>query len=238
MQLAHPFVRPALGGPGVRPHLWAGDRTHAPYCGLAAPSMPCRALAVHGPMHRNPASVLHGCAGLRHARPGGDGGPPLPHGRPAGSLYLCDMPALLSLEAVSSPAKALRTGASPPCFCLLIAYLQRRAGLSTAAQSGVHFIVDWLGWLCYLQSFSILLWFLNSCVFTDFLDKCFGFIFFQNLSIGHYFAVYHKGKGSHNTIGSNLRKVCHMVNRCIHIQFFQSGAGCFFQRMAFCAPRT
>ena len=28
-------------------------------------------------------------------------------------------------------------------------YQQRRAGLSTTTRSGVHFIVDWLGWLCY-----------------------------------------------------------------------------------------
>ena len=31
-------------------------------------------------------------------------------------------------------------------------YLQRRAGLSTKTRSGVHFIVDWLGWLCYLST--------------------------------------------------------------------------------------
>src|SRR5699024_12660389 len=37
----------------------------------------------------------------------------------------------------------------------LIAYQQRRAGLSTAARSGVHFIVDWLGWLCYYLAVNV-----------------------------------------------------------------------------------
>ena len=35
-----------------------------------------------------------------------------------------------------------------PCCRPLIAYLQRQTGLSTAAQSNVHFTVDWLSWLC------------------------------------------------------------------------------------------
>lgn len=39
-------------------------------------------------------------------------------------------------------------GGSTPCCRPLIAYLQRQTGLSTAAQSNVHFTVDWLSWLC------------------------------------------------------------------------------------------
>ena len=38
---------------------------------------------------------------------------------------------------------------STPCCRPLIACSQRRARLSTTTQSGVYFIVDWLGWLCY-----------------------------------------------------------------------------------------
>ena len=41
-------------------------------------------------------------------------------------------------------------GGSTPCCRPLIAYLQRRAGLSTAAQYALFILtVDWLGWLCY-----------------------------------------------------------------------------------------
>ena len=42
-------------------------------------------------------------------------------------------------------------GGSIPCCRPLIAYQQRRAGLSTAAQYAPFILtVDWLGWLCYL----------------------------------------------------------------------------------------
>ena len=50
------------------------------------------------------------------------------------------------------PFLIIKWGGSTPCCRPLIAYLQRRTGLSTAARSGVHFIVDWLGWLCYSRS--------------------------------------------------------------------------------------
>lgn len=41
-------------------------------------------------------------------------------------------------------------GGSTPCCRPLIAYQQRRAGLSTAAQYAPFILtVDWLGWLCY-----------------------------------------------------------------------------------------
>ena len=40
-------------------------------------------------------------------------------------------------------------GGSTPCCRPLIAYLQRRAGLSTAALAPFILTVDWLGWLCY-----------------------------------------------------------------------------------------
>ena len=50
----------------------------------------------------------------------------------------------------NSPSLIIVRGGSTPCCRPLIAYQQRRAGLSTTARSGVHFIVDWLGWVCYL----------------------------------------------------------------------------------------
>ena len=50
----------------------------------------------------------------------------------------------------NSPSLNNVRGGSTPCCRPLIAYQQRRAGLSTTARSGVHFIVDWLGWVCYL----------------------------------------------------------------------------------------
>ena len=41
-------------------------------------------------------------------------------------------------------------GGSTPCCRPLIAYPQRQAGLSTAAQYALFILtVDWLGWLCY-----------------------------------------------------------------------------------------
>lgn len=49
----------------------------------------------------------------------------------------------------NSPSLIIVRGGSTPCCRPLIAYQQRRAGLSTTTRSGVHFIVDWLGWLCY-----------------------------------------------------------------------------------------
>ena len=46
------------------------------------------------------------------------------------------------------PLRIIVRGGSTPCRRPLIAYLQRQTGLSTAAQSNVHFTVDWLSWLC------------------------------------------------------------------------------------------
>ena len=50
----------------------------------------------------------------------------------------------------NSPSLIIVRGGSTPCCRPLIAYQQRRAGLSTTTRSGVHFIVDWLGLLCYV----------------------------------------------------------------------------------------
>ena len=55
-----------------------------------------------------------------------------------------------SQEVYFHDGRSIQPGGSTPCCRPLIAYLQRRAGLSTTTRSGVHFIVDWLGWLCYL----------------------------------------------------------------------------------------
>jgi len=41
-------------------------------------------------------------------------------------------------------------GGSTPCCRPLIAYLQRQAGLSTVGAAHL-LVVDWLGWICYLQ---------------------------------------------------------------------------------------
>ena len=46
-------------------------------------------------------------------------------------------------------------GGSTPCCRPLIAYQQRRAGLSTVGEA--HLLaVDWLGWFCYLLSIFLL----------------------------------------------------------------------------------
>src|SRR5699024_10067649 len=44
----------------------------------------------------------------------------------------------------NSPSLIIVRGGSTPCCRSLSAYLQRWAGLSTTARSGVQFIVDWL----------------------------------------------------------------------------------------------
>ena len=50
----------------------------------------------------------------------------------------------------NSPSLIIVRGGSTPCCRPLIAYQQRRAGLSTAARYAPFILtVDWLGWLCY-----------------------------------------------------------------------------------------
>ena len=47
-------------------------------------------------------------------------------------------------------------GGSTLCCRPLIAYLQRRAGLSTAARYAPFILtVDWLGWLCYYLAVNV-----------------------------------------------------------------------------------
>ena len=53
----------------------------------------------------------------------------------------------------NSPSLIIVRGGSTPCCRPLIAYQQRRAGLSTAAQYAPFILtVDRLGWICYILS--------------------------------------------------------------------------------------
>ena len=63
------------------------------------------------------------------------------------SRYVLDR---LRIQSWKIPLSSIMgKGGSTPCCRPLIAYQQRRAGLSTVGEA--HLLaVDWLGWVCYL----------------------------------------------------------------------------------------